>query len=102
MAFPCAAFAQSCAMCATAASSAKAAALVALRNGILILLIPPVLMFIGIFTLAFRKRDTFNDGNVLDAGLDRELKDWLARMEPIEPCEGEASRAPTSQDPCRR
>ncbi len=106
------AFAQSCAMCATTASSAKAGALQALRSGILILLIPPILMFIAIFTMAFRNRERFND-EFANPELDGELSDWLARMEPLEAdtaglesshesSRDEASLSPTSQDPLGR
>lgn len=107
------AFAQSCAMCATTASSAKAGAIQALRSGILILLIPPILMFIAIFTMAFRNRERFNDEGVPGPELDTELSDWLARTEPLESdmaglesshesCREEASLAPTSQVPFGR
>ena len=58
-----AARAQGCAMCYTSASAAKQAALEALQNGIIILLAPPLLMFVGIFWLAFRRR------NVQEAGV---------------------------------
>lgn len=107
------ALAQSCAMCATTASSAKAGALQALRSGILILLIPPILMFIAIFALAFRNRERFNDDEFPNPGLDGELSDWLARMEPLkadtagmesshESSRDEARLASTNQDPLGR
>ncbi len=51
--------AQSCAMCYNTAAAAKAAAIQALRSGILVLLIPVVLMFIGIFLMAFRSKERF-------------------------------------------
>ncbi len=51
--------AQSCAMCYNTAAAAKAAAIQALRSGILILLVPVALMFIGIFILAFRSKERF-------------------------------------------
>ncbi len=53
--------AQGCAMCYTSAAAAKEAGLQALRNGILILGIPPLVMFIGIFLYVLRRRDRFND-----------------------------------------
>lgn len=53
--------AQGCAMCYTSAAAAKKAGLQALREGILILGIPPLVMFIGIFLYVFRRRDRFND-----------------------------------------
>jgi len=57
MAYSAMAFGQTCAMCYNTASAAKPGAIQALRSGILVLLIPPALMFIGIFTLAFRSRE---------------------------------------------
>ncbi len=78
------AFAQGCAMCYTAAAAARAAAIRALQSGILILLIPPALMFIGIFVWAFRSRERFNDPNPEDLALDRELSDLVAAMAPNE------------------
>jgi hypothetical protein len=59
---PSTAAAQGCAMCYTTASSAKQAALEALQNGILILLVPPLLMFVGILWLAFRRRNAEGGG----------------------------------------
>ena len=49
--------AQSCAMCYNTAAAAKAVAIQALRSGILILLVPVALMFIGIFILVFRSQE---------------------------------------------
>jgi len=54
-----AAQAQSCAMCYNTAAAAKAAAIQALRSGILILLVPVALLFIGIFFLVFRSKERF-------------------------------------------
>ena len=51
------AFGQTCAMCYNTASAAKSGAIQALRSGILVLLIPPTLLFIGIFTLVFRSKE---------------------------------------------
>ncbi len=75
------AYAQGCAMCYNTAAAAKAAAIRALQSGILILLVPPALMFIGIFVLAFRSRERFEEEGFQDLGLDRELKEWLSRLE---------------------
>jgi len=52
---------QSCAMCYNTAAAAKAAAIQALRSGILILLVPVALMFIGILMLAFRSKERFTE-----------------------------------------
>ena len=57
MAYSTLAFGQNCAMCYNTASAAKPGAIQALRSGILVLLIPPILMFIGIFTLLFRSKE---------------------------------------------
>ncbi len=72
--------AQGCSMCYTTAAAAKTAAIEALRSGILILLIPPVLITIGIFALALHRRDRFNDSYPEEPQVDRELSEWLARM----------------------
>jgi hypothetical protein len=59
-------FAQGCAMCYNSAAAANAGAIQALRSGILVLLIPPVLIFGAICTFALRNRSRFNDGNAVD------------------------------------
>lgn len=56
--------AQGCAMCYTSAAAAKKAGLQALQNGILILGIPPLVMFIGIFWYVFRRREGFDDADI--------------------------------------
>jgi len=55
-------------MCYTSAAAAKEAGLQALRNGILILGIPPLVMFIGIFLYVLRRRDRFDDAGFGDDG----------------------------------
>jgi hypothetical protein len=59
-------------MCYNTAAAAKAAAIQALRSGILILLVPVALLFIGIFVLAFRSKERFTKfetrGSTLEAG----------------------------------
>ena len=88
VAFACssAAWAQSCPMCYRAAAAAKGGALQALRSGILILMIPPVLIVGGIAVLAVRGRNRFNDASGPDPALepidDRELNEWLASTTP--------------------
>lgn len=57
------AFAQGCAMCYTTAAAAKKAGMRALQSGILILLVPPLLMFLGIFWFTFRSRRRFHDAD---------------------------------------
>ena len=63
---PVPAAAQGCAMCYTSAAAAKKAGLQALQNGILILGIPPLVMFIGIFWYVFRRRERLDDTNFGD------------------------------------
>jgi len=86
------AWAQSCPLCYRAAAAAKGGALQALRSGILILMIPPVLIVGGIAVLAVRGRNRFNDASGPDSVLepiieridDRELNEWLASTPPNE------------------
>jgi len=59
LAIPLPAFAQSCALCYTQAASAGAKLIQALRSGILVLIIPPMLISAGITFLAYRKRNQF-------------------------------------------
>jgi hypothetical protein len=49
--------AQGCAMCYQNASAAGAQGREALRHGILVLLLPTVTMFLGIFGLIYRRRN---------------------------------------------
>lgn len=65
---PVAAAAQSCALCYTQAASSTQRFIAALRSGILILIIPPMLMSIGITVLAYRKRNQFKDGGDIPTG----------------------------------
>src|SRR5215470_231654 len=53
--------AQSCALCYTQAASSGSRLIRGLRSGIFVLIIPPALMSIGITTLAYKKRNQFND-----------------------------------------
>lgn len=66
LALPAPLAAQGCAMCYTSAAAAKKAGLQALQSGILILGIPPLVMFIGIFLYVFRRRDRFNETSFED------------------------------------
>ena len=55
--FPLPAFSQGCALCYTQAASSGAKMIAALRNGILILVIPSTLGSIGMVFLVHRKRN---------------------------------------------
>jgi hypothetical protein len=50
-------FAQSCAMCYQAAAASGAQGGAALRHGILILFIPAISLFVGIFALIYHRRN---------------------------------------------
>jgi hypothetical protein len=61
LAAPIPAFSQNCALCYTQAASAGARFIEALRSGILVLIIPPMLMSVGMMVLAYRKRNQFKN-----------------------------------------
>ncbi len=52
--------AQNCALCYTQAASTTARFIHALRNGILIMMIPPFLMSVAFTVVAYRRRNTFH------------------------------------------
>ena len=58
---PGAAFAQNCALCYTQTAGAGSRVIQALRSGILVLVIPPVLICIGLTVMAYKKRNQFNE-----------------------------------------
>ena len=58
---PTAAFAQNCALCYTQAAGSGARVIQALRSGIFMLAVPPMLICIGIAVMAYRKRNQFNE-----------------------------------------
>jgi hypothetical protein len=53
------AFGQSCALCYTQAASSGSRMIQALRDGILILVIPPMFLSVGFTVLTYRKRNQF-------------------------------------------
>lgn len=59
------AFSQGCALCYTQAAASGARMIRALRSGIVILIIPPLLMCTGAIALTYRKRNQFNDAGSL-------------------------------------
>jgi len=63
LALPRLAFAQGCALCYTQAANSGARIIQALRDGIVILIIPPVLMCLGAMVLAYRKRNQFHQAD---------------------------------------
>ena len=56
---PVSAFAQNCALCYTQAAGAGERIIQALRGGILILVIPPILICTALTVMAYRKRNQF-------------------------------------------
>ena len=57
---PGAAWAQNCALCYTQAAGAGSRMIAALRSGILVLIVPPMLISVGITWMAYKKRNQFN------------------------------------------
>jgi len=57
------AFAQGCALCYTQAASSGARMIQALRNGIVVLTIPPLSICLAAITLVYRKRNQFNQAD---------------------------------------
>ncbi len=55
------AFAQGCALCYNDASAASPRGIAALRHGILVLAIPPMLIFASIFVVLYRRRNLAHD-----------------------------------------
>jgi len=58
--------AQNCALCYTQAAGSGSRMIAALRSGILILAIPPMLICVGITWMAYKKRNQFNDYDSAD------------------------------------
>ena len=59
-------YAQGCALCYTQAAGSGSRMIAALRSGILMLAIPPVLICGGITWMAYKKRNQFNDDGSSD------------------------------------
>jgi len=59
LALPLPAFSQNCALCYTQAASAGARMIQALRSGILVLIVPPTLMWGVVTVILYRKRNQF-------------------------------------------
>lgn len=58
---PSVALAQNCALCYTQAAAAGNRIVQALRSGIVILVLPPMLICIGLAVMTYRKRNQFNE-----------------------------------------
>ena len=58
LAIPAPAFAQGCAQCYQSAAASGPRSIQALRNGIVVLVIPPFFICVGVTLLAYRRRDS--------------------------------------------
>lgn len=65
---PSALFAQSCAMCYQSAAASGPRTIEALRQGILVMLFPPLLIFAGIMVLAHRRSQETLDAEAATPG----------------------------------
>jgi hypothetical protein len=54
-------FAQSCALCYSQAAGSGSRMIQALRSGILMLVVPPILICVAITWMAYKKRNQFNE-----------------------------------------
>jgi CHASE2 domain-containing sensor protein len=61
LAVPALAYAQNCALCCTQAAGAGSRMIAALKSGIVIPVIPPVLICIGLTVMAYKKRNQLNE-----------------------------------------
>jgi hypothetical protein len=61
LAVPAALSAQTCALCYTQAAGSGHRLVQALRSGIVVLVVPPMLICIGIAVMAYKKRNQFNE-----------------------------------------
>lgn len=96
------AYAQGCALCYTTAAAANAAGIQALRSGILVLLIPPVLMTLGIFSLALVRQGRFNDEGAGAREVPRrpqKLSEWLSGSAAVAAAAGPAAKTDAPSRP---
>jgi len=56
-------FSQSCALCYTQAASSGRRMIEALRSGILVLIVPPTLMWLVLAAILYRRRNHFKNSN---------------------------------------
>ncbi len=66
------AFSQNCALCYTQAASSGSRMIEALRSGILVLIVPPTLMWLVIAAIAYSKRNQFKHAD----NAPRPASDW--------------------------
>jgi len=70
LALPPAALSQGCSLCYTQAANSGSRLIRALRNGIVILIIPPLSMCIAAMVFTYRKRNQFHQSNRTETGSD--------------------------------
>jgi hypothetical protein len=70
LALPPAAWPQGCSLCYTQAANSGSRLIRALRNGIVILIIPPLSMCIAAMVFTYRKRNQFHQSNGMETGSD--------------------------------
>lgn len=58
------AFSQNCALCYTQAASSGSRMIEALRSGILVLIVPPTLMWLVLGAILYAKRNLFKDADI--------------------------------------
>jgi hypothetical protein len=66
------AFSQNCALCYTQAASSGHRMIEALRSGILVLIVPPTLMWLVVAAISYSKRNQFRHAD----NLPRPASDW--------------------------
>ena len=67
---PMIASAQGCALCYTQAAGSGPRMIQALKSGILILVVPPMLICMGITWMAYKKRNQFNEDCLQESSVD--------------------------------
>jgi len=77
--------AQGCAMCYNSASAAKAGAQEALANGVLILLVPPMVFFAMITVVVYMYRNKFRETSVVSGG-ELPIDDFRLPIDGIDDC----------------
>jgi hypothetical protein len=70
LALPSGAFSQGCSLCYTQAANSGSRLIHALRNGIVILIIPPLSMCIAAMVFTYRKRNQFHQTDSVEAQSD--------------------------------
>jgi ABC-type maltose transport system permease subunit len=78
------AFAQSCPACYANAASRTPGMLQALKTGILVMMFPSLSMFIVIFAVVYRRRESFNEGKA-EIDLNPAIganRQWTRRLPP--------------------